>query len=186
MLVSRVKSALLRKLAVRENVSAGRDLHVGPGSTVWAPRSLTVGRDVYIGKHVTIEVDGEIGDGVLIANLAGIVGRRDHDIHDVGTSVRRSRWVGDVPMELSLNTVIGSDVWIGYGAIILSGISVGDSSIVAAGSVVTQDVPSNSIVAGNPAKRIGQRFSSDEFRLHWAQLSIAGHRRLADDDGRGL
>lgn len=47
---------------------------------------------------------------------------------------------------------IGNDVWIGGSSVILPGVSIGDNSIVAAGSVVTKDVPSNVIVAGNPAK----------------------------------
>lgn len=186
MVFKRAKSVVLRKLAVRKNVTFGRDLHVGPGSTLWAPRSMRIGHEVYIGKSVTIEVDGEIGDGVLIANLAGIIGRTDHDIHEVGNSVRRSRWVGDFPEEMSCRTVIGSDVWIGYGAIVLSGVSIGDSSIVAAGSVVTRDIPSNSIVAGIPARLIGQRFSEDDFWLHWKRLLATGHRRLTGDEGRHL
>jgi len=49
---------------------------------------------------------------------------------------------------------IGNDVWIGGSCTILPGISIGDNSIVAAGSVVTKDVPPNSIVAGNPAKML--------------------------------
>ncbi len=181
MLFRRAKSMLLRMLAVRRNVSVGREFHVGPGSAIWAPKDLKVGSDVYVGKHVTVEVDGEIGDGVLIANLVGIVGRRDHDIHDRGTSVRRSRWVGDEPEELSLRTVIGSDVWLGYAATVLSGVTIGDSSIVAAGAVVTRDVPSNSIVVGNPARKIGERFSAEDFRLHWEQLHEKGYRRMTSD-----
>ena len=157
---------ILRKLALRKNVIVGKNFHVGPGSTIWAPRQLSIGKDVYIGKHVTVEVDGEIGDGVLIANSVGIVGRKDHDIHDLGTSIRSSRWVGDYPSELSLQTIIGSDVWIGFGAIILSGVNIGSSSIIAAGSVVTNDVPPNSIVAGVPGAVIGQRFNDEEFEQH--------------------
>jgi virginiamycin A acetyltransferase len=52
---------------------------------------------------------------------------------------------------------IGNDVWIGCRVVILSGVHIGDSSIVAAGAVVTKDVPSFSIVGGVPAKVIGQR-----------------------------
>ncbi|MEC1375469.1 DapH/DapD/GlmU-related protein [Heyndrickxia oleronia] len=47
---------------------------------------------------------------------------------------------------------IGNDVWIGGSCVILAGVTIGDNSIVAAGSVVTKDVPANTIVAGNPAK----------------------------------
>lgn len=186
MLAQRLKSVVLRRLAVRTNVDVGRDLHVGPGSVIWAPTRLLIGNDVYIGKNVTIEVDGEIGDGVLIANLVGIVGRKDHDVHDVGTSIRRSRWVGDYSADLSRPTTIGSDVWLGYGAIILSGVAVGDSSVVAAGSVVRSDVPVNSIVAGNPAIIIGQRFSDTEFQRHWRRLGAFGHRRIVPDVGGSL
>ena len=167
-----------RKLALRKNVQVGDNFHVGPGSVIWAPRSVTIGKDVYVGKNVTIEVDGEIGDGVLIANLVGIVGRSDHDQRELGISVRRSRWVGDFPDELSRTTVIGSDVWIGYGAIVLSGVSIGDSSIIAAGAIVTKDVPANSVVVGNPARVIGSRFSVEDLDMHWDGLKRTGHRLL--------
>lgn len=47
---------------------------------------------------------------------------------------------------------VGNDVWIGGSCVILPGVTIGDHSVVAAGSVVTKDVPANTIVAGNPAK----------------------------------
>lgn len=53
------------------------------------------------------------------------------------------------------------DVWIGYGAIILSGVTIGQGAVVAAGSVVTKDVEPYSIVGGNPAKLIKYRFSKE-------------------------
>jgi acetyltransferase-like isoleucine patch superfamily enzyme len=52
------------------------------------------------------------------------------------------------------NTYIGKNCFIGMNSIILSGITIGDSVIVAAGSIVTKDVPSNTFVGGNPAKKI--------------------------------
>lgn len=60
----------------------------------------------------------------------------------------------DMTRGLKLDTVIGRRCFIGARSIILPGITVGDESIVAAGSVVTKDVPSRSIVAGNPARLI--------------------------------
>jgi len=57
------------------------------------------------------------------------------------------------------NVVIGSDVWIGYDSLILSGITIGDGAVVAARAVVTKDVPPYAIVGGNPAKIIRYRFS---------------------------
>lgn len=58
-------------------------------------------------------------------------------------------------------TVIGSDVWIGRSAIIISGVTVGNGAVIGAGSVVTKDVPPYAVVAGNPAKFIKYRFTSD-------------------------
>ncbi|MEG1029605.1 MAG: sugar O-acetyltransferase, partial [Brevundimonas sp.] len=55
---------------------------------------------------------------------------------------------------------IGDDVWIGGGAVVLAGVTVGDRSVIGAGSVVTKDVPADVVVAGNPA-RIIKRLSSD-------------------------
>ncbi len=50
--------------------------------------------------------------------------------------------------------VVGDDVWLGYGAIILPGVTIGDGAIIGAGTVVTKDVPPYAIVGGNPAKVI--------------------------------
>jgi virginiamycin A acetyltransferase len=60
------------------------------------------------------------------------------------------------------NTVIGNDVWIGYGATIMPGVQVGDGAIIATKSVVTKDVAPYSIVGGNPAQEIRKRFSEQE------------------------
>ena len=56
---------------------------------------------------------------------------------------------------------IGHDVWIGHGAIVLPGRSIGDGAVVAAGAVVTKDVPAYTIVAGNPARPIRPRFAPE-------------------------
>lgn len=58
--------------------------------------------------------------------------------------------------------IIGNDVWIGYEAVILSGVTIGDGAIVAARAVVTRDVPPYTIVGGVPAKPIRKRFSDEE------------------------
>lgn len=65
-------------------------------------------------------------------------------------------WKGD--------TVIGNDVWIGYDALIMAGVTIGDGAIVAARSVVTADVPPYAIVGGNPAQMIRRRFDDDSVR----------------------
>jgi virginiamycin A acetyltransferase len=60
------------------------------------------------------------------------------------------------------DTIIGNDVWIGYDSLIMPGVKIGDGAIVAARSVVVKDVPAYTIVGGNPAGVIKQRFSEAE------------------------
>ena len=62
------------------------------------------------------------------------------------------------------DTVIGNDVWIGYQATFMPGITIGDGAIIAAKSVVVSDVPAYTIVGGNPARPIRQRFDDDVVR----------------------
>ncbi len=84
----------------------------------------------------------EIGDDVTITNSTILA-------HDASTKLYFGKSkVGKVK--------IGNRVFIGYGSIVLCNVRIGDDVIVAAGSVVTKDIPSGSIVAGNPAKVIGK------------------------------
>lgn len=164
-----VLQRVYERWAVRANVTLGDHVHVGLGSVVWAPHSLRIGRDVYIGKYCTIQCDGEIGNGVLIGNSVGLVGRLDHDYKAVGLPASFSPWIGrrgHRPDSGDSRLVVGDDVWIGYAAIVLTGVTVGHGAIVSAGAVVTHDVESYAIVAGNPARAIGVRFSPDEAAEH--------------------
>lgn len=72
--------------------------------------------------------------------------------------------------------VVGNDVWLGHQTLILSGVTIGDGAIVGAGSVVRHDIPPYAIVAGNPARVAGFRFSSQQIeallRLRWWDWSI--------------
>ena len=69
------------------------------------------------------------------------------------------------------NTVVGNDVWIGYGALIMPGITIGDGAIVATAAVVTKDVPPYAIVGGNPASILRYRFDPETIarlqRIRW-------------------
>ena len=69
------------------------------------------------------------------------------------------------------DTVLGNDVWLGYGVTVLPGVRIGHGAIVGAGSVVTADVPDYGVVAGNPARLIRMRFSEEDvallLRLAW-------------------
>ncbi|MCB0625276.1 MAG: CatB-related O-acetyltransferase [Saprospiraceae bacterium] len=63
------------------------------------------------------------------------------------------------------NIVIGNDVWIGYKAVILAGVTIGDGAIVGSHAVVTKDVEPYSIVGGNPAREIRKRFPAAQIDL---------------------
>lgn len=73
--------------------------------------------------------------------------------------------------------IIGHDVWIGRSAIVLAGVTVGDGSVIGAGSVVTKDVPPYAIMAGNPARLIRYRFDENVIRkleeIKWWNFSEA-------------
>ncbi len=82
------------------------------------------------------------------------------------------------------DTVVGHDVWIGYGALILPGVTIGPGAVVAAASVVTADVPPYAIVAGNPARVVRRRFEDEDVaRLlraawwHWPVALVTEHAR---------
>lgn len=72
--------------------------------------------------------------------------------------------------------IIGNDVWIGAHAIIMGGVKIGNGAIIAAGSVVTKDIPPYAIVGGNPAKIISQRFDDETIlaleKIKWWDWSV--------------
>lgn len=172
--VRRLRGTLYRRLAVGANVRLGPDVHIGPGARLWAPRGLSVGRSTYIGRWCTIEADGAIGRGVLIANAVGIIGRLDHDFRAIGLPVREAPWIGERAFARHAEqgeVAIGDDVWIGYGAIVLSRTRIGAGAIIAAGAVVTRDIAPYEIWGGNPARRLGHRFTPEEIPRHEALLA---------------
>jgi virginiamycin A acetyltransferase len=84
----------------------------------------------------------------------------------------------DVPLTPSFkgDTIVGNDVWLGYKAIIMPGIQIGDGAIIASGSIVTKDVAPYSIVGGNPATLIRNRFDDETIakliKLAWWNWSF--------------
>jgi virginiamycin A acetyltransferase len=74
------------------------------------------------------------------------------------------------------DTLIGNDVWIGYNATIMAGVTIGDGAIIAANATVTRDVEPYTVVGGNPAEEIRKRFSSDKIerllQLKWWNKEI--------------
>lgn len=175
-------SILSRKFGLK--VERPFSLTFGRGTLFFARDLLWLGRDVYIGRYCGIENDAVISDHAIIGNCVNFVGRTDHAIEDVGTTIRAGVSVRSpefsVPLQKRL-IYVERDVWIGCGAIILSGVQIGEGSIIGAGAVVTQSVPSNSIVVGNPAKVLRQRFSDDQFEKHKLELDARGIRNLMAD-----
>jgi len=158
-----------KRIAVRGKVRLGQRVHLGLGTTLWAPSGLTVGDDVYVGRFCSVECDGAIGNGTLIGNFVACVGRYDHDWRKLGVPMAASPWIGNADYQgagLEDRIDVGQDVWIGHGAILLAGAHVGRGAIVAAGSVVTSHVAPYAIVAGNPVRSIGERLPGSELAEH--------------------
>ncbi len=171
----RVVRPLQRKLTIRGPVSYHPDLHIGIGTRVESANGLTIGSRVYIGRYCSVTFDGSIGNDVLIANNVGLVGRYDHDASVVGRGMTEAPWIGDADYTgkgLEERLIVEDDVWLGFGCVVLSGTTVGRGSIVAAGSVVTKDVPPYAIVAGNPARTMGERMPSAQIAEHERLLGL--------------
>ena len=145
--------------------SIGKNFHAGRAVFLWAKNNIIIGDNFYIGKYSIIECDARIGNNVIFANHVSLIGRYDHHFQQLGVPIRLAKQIRDKDYNwkgLNQTTVIEDDVWIGLGSIVLSGVTIKKGSIVAAGSVVTKDVDSYSIYAGNPAKKIRDRFDSLE------------------------
>lgn len=132
-------------------IRVGNDVYLGPGAILMASQSeIRIGNKVMFGPNVTI--------------MAG-----DHNTLQVG------KYMYDVKEKLPENdlpVIIEDDVWIGTGAIILKGVTIGRGSVVAAGALVVKDVLAYSIVGGVPAKVIKMRFTEEQIKEHEEILGI--------------
>lgn len=156
-------------LAPHRNISIGNNTTFGRGTVFQAPNKMTVGNNVYIGKYCTLQADMEIGNNIDIANNVGMIGKYDHDYSKVGVSIKDAPWIGDASYDFkgkNQKIIIDDDVWIGFGSIVFTGVHVHRGAIIAAGSIVTKDVPPYAIVAGNPAKIKGYRFTEEQIQEH--------------------
>ena len=130
------------------SVLIGQEVDEGFG--LFPPFFTDCGKNIHLGKNVFINSGCHfqdqggiyIGDGTFIGHNV-ILATLNHDLNP---NSRADMW----PKPIHL----GKKVWIGSGAIVLPGVSIGDNSVIAAGSVVTKNVPENSVYEGNPAKFI--------------------------------
>lgn len=128
--------------------SVGEDVHLRPPLYVDYGTQLSVGDRVFANygltaldcAPITIGDDTQIGPHVQLLTPT----------HPLDADERRTK------VEAAGPIVIGSNVWIGGGAIVLAGVTIGDNAVIGAGSVVTKDVPANSVAVGNPARVIRQ------------------------------
>lgn len=135
------------------------------------PSSFCPTERVQIGKNTygTIDVlfsskQGQlrIGNYCSIANGVKFLPSTDHALDHISTYPFKAMLLtGELEAVCKGDIVVDDDVWIGYGATILSGVHIGQGAVVAAGSVVNKDVPPYAIVGGVPAKVIRYRFSAE-------------------------
>jgi len=147
----------------------GKDVHVQWSTTFWSPnKRIRIGDNVGIGCHCEINTDLTIGSHVLIGSQVGLVARDAHLIREIGKTVfEASR--GD-----RFEIVIEDDVWIGFGAVVLSGVVIGRGSVIGAGVVIHKDVPPYSIVVPPGMRFVHPRFTSEEIARHEQELNRRG------------
>jgi len=161
-----------RRMASRCAKYEGPPFYIGPRPTFdIAPTArIRGGNGIFLKQDIDLRIDGELilDDNVYMQQGAVISA---HSRVEIGTNTGFAEYVsihdndhGRGGDDVSFRTVqhesapvtIGRNVWIGCKATVTKGVTIGDNAIVAAGAVVTRDVPANAIVAGVPAKVIGQ------------------------------
>lgn len=145
--VSSLRRARLRAWGV------DRQAYIGP--RVRLAKGVVTGPHAFFGAECRIGPNTTIGKYSMLAARVSVVGA-DHEFHDPS---RPMVFAGRPALP---RTTIGSDCWLGYGVVVMAGVSIGDGAIVAASSVVTKDLPARGIYAGTPAKLVRKRFDSEE------------------------
>jgi serine acetyltransferase len=139
------------RIILGDNVRFSGKPSITFGRPIEALPTFQVGENTFIGHNCGFNIGStlKIGSNCLLATNVLMY---DQDGHPLD-AVQRRTGMPNPPDQIKPIT-IGNDVWIGSGALILKGVTIGDRAIIAARSVVTKDVPPDTIVAGNPAKTI--------------------------------
>ena len=147
------------QIGSRGQIRFGRFVWIGDGTKIRCHEGLVeIGDKTVFGQECTISAYQRvrIGEQCVIADRAMFIDF-DHGVIDVETPIRRQGiYKRDV--------VVGANVWIGYGACILRGVTVGDNAIIGTNAVVTRDVPANAVVGGVPARVIRMRDAPQTLR----------------------
>jgi len=124
---------------------------------------VTLGEDFFANYNFCILAGNEVtfGDHVLIGPNVGIYAAG----HATDIAMR------DIDMEYALPVHIGNHLWIGGSVSIVSGVTIGDNTIIGAGSVVTKDIPANVLAAGNPCRVIRPLSPDDDRKYLMAEAS---------------
>jgi acetyltransferase-like isoleucine patch superfamily enzyme len=147
------------QIGKRATVRFGRFSWIGDGTKIRCHEGVVeIGEKTVIGQECTISAYKRvrIGEQCVIADRAMFIDF-DHGVVEVERPIR-------LQGIYKRDCIVGSNVWIGYGACFLRGIRVGDNAIVGTNSVVTRDVPANAVVGGVPAKVIRMREAPKELR----------------------
>ena len=147
------------EIGKRGTIRFGRFAWIGDGSKIRCHEGVVeIGSKTVMGQECTISAykHVRIGDQCVIADRAMFIDF-DHGVTEVERPIRL-QGIYMRPVE------VGSNVWIGYGACVLRGASVGDNAVLGTYSVITKDVPANAVVGGIPAKVIRMRDAPQELR----------------------
>lgn len=154
---------LIRRLVYKPLLkSCGEKLYIQEAVKIKWLEKLTIGDNVSINEFCWIEASGsiDIGDNVWIGPRVSLVSFKHN--HTLYNHLYGNRPINHGADKIAQKIVIEDNVWLGANCIIMSGVTVGRGSIVAAGSVVTKDVPAYTVVAGVPAKEI-KKVNEDYF-----------------------
>lgn len=157
-------------IVLPDQLALGDRSYIAGGAIVRSTRLVT-GSDCSMNSYSILSGDITMGNGVRIASHASLYG------------FNHGYAVTDVPVFRQPLTVkgivIGDDVWIGANAVILDGVRIGSHSIVAAGAIVTRDVPAYSIVGGNPARLIRSRLAGETVTEDHKEDKVMGEKEPA-------
>lgn len=129
----------------------GKGITIEKGANFGTGTGIRIGNNSGIGLYSYLRGPLTIGNDVLMGPEVTII-TTNHEYKDLNKPIRlQQSYIKPV--------IIGNNVWIGTKVIILPGVSIGDGAIIAAGAVVTKNVPENAIFGGNPAKLIKLRYN---------------------------